>query len=65
MLFGRVPYLVCVLDVASFLGARSRHLGPEVADGFEFVMLLAPSFVGGGVPGSLRLQKVAESIAEE
>ena len=50
MLFGRVLYLVCVLDVASFLGAKSRHLGPEVADGFEFVMLLAPSFVGGGAP---------------
>jgi hypothetical protein len=28
--------------MASFLGANSRHLGPKVVDGFDFVILLTP-----------------------
>lgn len=32
-------------NMASFLGARSRHLGPKVTDGFDFILLLAP-FLG-------------------
>lgn len=44
LLFGQVLYLVHISNMASFLGAVSRHLGTRVADGLGLVMLLAPAW---------------------